>query len=143
MKIELNANELEVAVIAHLSNSGLDLKKKTITFEFEGMCSIDIEAEDNTAPTAKKAPVKRAARKPKEEVKEPTKETAEETVAVEKPKKAAAKPKVEEVVEPEPTEEKVEKPSAAALFNTAPSEDTTSTNTDDGDNADEDTSLFG
>lgn len=140
MKIELNANELEAAVIAHLSNSGLDLKKKTITFEFEGMCSIDIEAEDNTAPTAKKAPVKRAARKPKEEVKEPV---AEETVAVEKPKKAAAKPKVEEVVEPEPTEEKVEKPSAAALFNTAPSEDTTSTNTDDGDNADEDTSLFG
>lgn len=140
MKIELNANELEAAVIAHLSNSGLDLKKKTITFEFEGMCSIDIEAEDNTAPTAKKAPVKRAARKPKEEVKEPA---AEETVAVEKPKKAAAKPKVEEVAEPEPTEEKVEKPSAAALFNTAPSEDTTSTNTDDGDNADEDTSLFG
>lgn len=140
MKIELNANELEAAVIAHLSNSGLDLKKKTITFEFEGMCSIDIEAEDNTTPTAKKAPVKRAARKPKEEVKEPA---AEETVVVEKPKKVAAKPKVEEVVEPEPTEEKVEKPSAAALFNTAPSEDTTSTNTDDGDNADEDTSLFG
>lgn len=140
MKIELNAQELEAAVIAHLSNSGLDLKKKTITFEFEGMCSIDIEAEDNTTPTAKKAPVKRAARKPKEVVKE---EPAEETVAVAKPKKEAAKPKVEEVVEPEPTEEKVEKPSAAALFNTAPSEEDTSTNTDDGDNADEDTSLFG
>ena len=141
MKIELNANELEAAVIAHLSNSGLDLKKKTITFEFEDMCSIDIEVEDNTTTTAKKAPVKRAARKPKEVVKEPTKETAEETVVEEKPKKEAAKPKVEEVAEP--TEEKVEKPSAAALFNTAPSEDTTSTNTDDGDNADEDTSLFG
>lgn len=138
MKIELNAQELEAAVIAHLSNSGLDLKKKTITFEFEGMCSIDIEAEDNATPTAKKAPVKRAARKPKEVVKEPA---AEETVAVEKPKKEAAKPKVEEVAEP--TEEKVEKPSAAALFNTAPSEEDTSINTDDGDNADEDTSLFG
>lgn len=141
MKIELNAQELEAAVIAHLSNSGLDLKKKTITFEFEGMCSIDIEAEDNTTPTAKKAPVKRAARKPKEVVKEPTKEPAEEAV-VEKPKKEAAKPKAEEVAKPEPAEEKVEKPSAAALFNTAPSEDT-STETDDGDNSDEDTSLFG
>lgn len=141
MKIELNAQELEAAVIAHLSNSGLDLKKKTITFEFEGMCSIDIEAEDNTTPTAKKAPVKRAARKPKEVVKE--KEPVEETVVEEKPKKAAAKPKVEEVAEPEPTEEKVEKPSAAALFNTAPSEEDTSINIDDGDNSDEDTSLFG
>ena len=136
MKIELNAQELEAAVIAHLSNSGLDLKKKTITFEFEGMCSIDIEAEDNTTPTAKKAPVKRAARKPKEVAKEPA---TEETV-VEKPNKEAVKPKA---VEPEHTEEKVEKPSAAALFNTAPSEDDTSINTDDGDNSNEDTSLFG
>lgn len=141
MKIELNAQELEAAVIAHLSNSGLDLKKKTITFEFEGMCSIDIEAEEVTTPTAKKAPTKRAARKPK--VVEETPEPVKEPVAEEKPKKAAAKPKVEEVVEPESTEEKVEKPSAAALFNTAPSEEDTSINIDDGDNSNEDTSLFG
>lgn len=143
MKIELNAVELEAAVVSHLANSGLDMKKKDITFEFEGVCSVNIEDQDTTT-TPKKAPVKRAAKKTK-----PAPEPVEEVVEEDKPVKEKPEPKAKAAkkVEEEPVvEDAVQKPvadtseSAEDLFGTPKSEVETESDTD---TTDEDTSLFG
>ena len=151
MKIELNAQELEAAVIAHLGNIGMDMKKKDVTFEFEGTCSVNIEEQ---VTPAKKTTTKRTPR-----AKAKTEEKAEEKEAPKQAKKAKPEPKAkakedtksepeeakkeeEEVI---PSEDKVTKPevkkeSAESLFGTSSSD-----NTDDSEtgNDDEDTSLFG
>lgn len=143
MKIELNAVELEAAVISHLTNSGLDMKKKDITFQFEGTCSLNIEDQDaTTAP--KKAPVKRAPKKTKPEpvVEKTIEEDKEKPQSEPVPKAKAAKKTEEKPV----VEDAVQKPvadtseTAEDLFGTPKSEVETESDTDA---TDEDTSLFG
>ena len=130
MKIELNAQELEAAVIAHLGNIGMDMKKKDVTFEFEGTCSVNIEEQ---VTPAKKTATKRTPR-----AKAKTEEKAEEKEAPKQAKKAKPEPKAkakedtksepeetkkeEEVI---PSEDKVTKPEvkkeSACLLYTSPS----------------------
>lgn len=124
MEIKLNATELEAAVVSHLSNEGIDLKNKTIDFEFEGTCSINIEVDESIPVDDTKAKPKakttRAKRKPKAEpVKDSEPETnrlvpkeAEEKVAV-----AEVAEKLEEQTKPVEKEEPTEPEAEASKAN--------------------------
>jgi len=71
MQIQLNEAELEVAVTLYLNAQGMNLKNKSLDFNFEGECTMDIKADDSVDTPKPKRTRKKAAPKKAEKGPDP------------------------------------------------------------------------